>query len=113
MTARDEGGQFVSDWDAFCQQCKGLLQPEIKYGDWWEVETSEGTEWVPAWLFSRHQLDQCLEGKLIPNQELRKVPGFGARLSAPGFLDCTSWVVCASREEAKKHLIDTYWDDTE
>lgn len=34
--------------------------------------------------------------------------GFGARLSAPGYLDCTDWVVFDTKEEARDYLRDEY-----
>lgn len=34
-----------------------------------------------------------------------------ARLSAPGYLDCTDWVDCGGTLEAIKYLADTYGDE--
>ena len=41
--------------------------------------------------------------------EIRK--GFGARLSAPGYMDCTPWTVFETQELAEKYLEETYGDD--
>lgn len=37
--------------------------------------------------------------------------GFGARMSAPGYMDCTEWSVFDTAEEAEQYLSDTYDDD--
>lgn len=36
--------------------------------------------------------------------------GYGARMSAPGYLDCTDWSVFGSPHEAVMHLINEYGD---
>lgn len=38
------------------------------------------------------------------------IEGFGARLSAPGYMDCTEWSVFDTEEEAKAHLEEMYGD---
>lgn len=41
-------------------------------------------------------------------------PGFYARLSAPGYLDCTEWIgPCFSREEALVEICDLFEVDTD
>ncbi len=37
--------------------------------------------------------------------------GYGARLSAPGYLDCTEWTVFSTTEEAEKYLDEMYGND--
>lgn len=44
---------------------------------------------------------------------LRLKEGWGARLSAPGFMDCTEWAIFDSEQEAKDYLEETYGDDEE
>jgi hypothetical protein len=39
------------------------------------------------------------------------IAGFGARLSAPGYLDCTDWCVFETEKEAWDYLRETYLDD--
>jgi len=36
------------------------------------------------------------------------IQGYGARLTAPGYLDCTDWEICDSVDEAREYLADTY-----
>lgn len=37
--------------------------------------------------------------------------GYGARLSAPGYSDCTDWEVFDSVKEAADYLLNTYFDN--
>ena len=39
--------------------------------------------------------------------------GYGARLSAPGYLDCTEWAVFETEDEAREYLEEMYPDDEE
>jgi hypothetical protein len=41
------------------------------------------------------------------------VKGFGARLSAPGYLDCTEWTVFDTEDEAREYLAENYPDEDE
>jgi hypothetical protein len=50
------------------------------------------------------------EGPQIFSVELKE--GFGARMSAPGYLDCTEWTVFDTAEEAEQYLA-AYDDDSE
>jgi hypothetical protein len=87
--------------------------------EWVEVEGSVGTTWVyrEEW-----------EGPLDNSQDLyitesgvyeageytvKTIQGFGARLSAPGYLDCTEWVVFDTESEAEEYLKEQYGDDDE
>jgi len=83
---------------------------------WYRVETSQGTEFVDADLVGKQEpadsdgLKDYCEG--IPvSWELIK--GHGARLSAPGYLDCTEWAVFDTAEEAQKYLEENYPDEDE
>ena len=37
--------------------------------------------------------------------------GYGARLSAPGYMDCTEWSVFHTEAAAKEHLDEMYGDE--
>jgi hypothetical protein len=41
------------------------------------------------------------------------IQGYGARLSAPGYLDCTDWAVFGSKEDAEQYLNEQYPEDEE
>ena len=79
-----------------------FMQPEIVYGEWCEIETDHGAFLVPA---------EDAEGACAnaPNGAIaERKQGYGARLSAPGYLDCTEWTVFATEDEARTYLTDTY-----
>ena len=44
-------------------------------------------------------------------QSWENIQGYGARLSAPGYMDCTEWCVFDSVEEAEEYLTETYGDE--
>jgi len=95
---------------------------------WIKVETTAGTEFVDAALVGNlrdsqtatHPLsdkarelaiaalsDYC-EGTI---QEWETIRGHGARLSAPGYLDCTEWTVFDTVKECEEYLDENYPED--
>lgn len=73
---------------------------------WWQIETVEGTFYVPFADFVQEQVEAdfaCIEEPDI-------ITGHGARLSAPGYMDCTEWSVHRTEAEAAQYLIDMYYD---
>jgi hypothetical protein len=98
---------------------------------WIRVETSYGTEFVDAVSLGLNmrdsqtathpmrakeretaisKLSDYCEGTIL---EWETVRGFGARLSAPGYLDRTEWAVFDTPEEAEKYLEEMYGDEEE
>lgn len=90
---------------------------------WYEVDGFQGTEWIDSGLVG--DLDEFDSDTLQPVPDkladyctnshvfyLKKVYGHGARLSAPGYTDCTDWVVFDTEREAEEYLEDltTYGD---
>jgi hypothetical protein len=90
--------------------------------NWLRVETTHGTEFVSiadTSLFVRdsetvthpmsdedrdatiEKIRPYVEGK---PQSWENVKGYGARLSAPGYLDCTEWTVFDTEDEAREYL---------
>lgn len=55
-------------------------------------------------------IQQYCEGKV---ESWETIVGFGARLSAPGYLDCTEWSVFDTEEEARQYLVEMYDADNE
>lgn len=116
-----------------------FMQPEIVFGDWIEVDGDNGTEFLPADLVTLpdydafERPDDLPEDAEFPDQdeswleaaraacedyiESRKVytiavrQGWGARMSAPGYMDCTEWCVFATEGEAEDYLKEYYGDD--
>jgi len=91
---------------------KAHMQPEVCYESWWVLDGLPGTYVYPAQHFTE---DQARFAYNIHDRddvaECEMVTGFGARLSAPGYLDCTDWAVFDTMKEAAEYLIDTYADD--
>lgn len=80
-----------------------FMEPQItRRAKWVRVEWREGTSWVEAEYFDPRNWDGITETE--------DVLGHGARLSAPGYMDATEWVVFNSIAEAASHLLDTYYD---
>jgi hypothetical protein len=55
-------------------------------------------------------LEDYYEGDI---QEISTTKGFGARLSAPGYMEATDWCVFPTLAEAKEYLVDMYGDSVE
>ena len=98
-----------------------FMEPQIEFGKWWKIETDQGTECFPADLVQppgdvegdvevtpeiTAALADFLGGNEIYSAEV--VVGWGARLSAPGYMDCTDWAVFETEQEAKDYLAETY-----
>lgn len=74
-----------------------FMVPEYLYGRWAECEDNWGeTNIVPA--------DMVEEATDV----VRYRYGWGCRLSAPGYLDCTDWTVFDTEEEARDHIEEMY-----
>lgn len=51
-----------------------------------------------------------MEGDLDEEQTFTFKLQFLARMSAPGYLDCTDWTAHDTEEKAQRYLLDTYAD---
>ena len=92
-----------------------FMKPVIEYSEYFEVETKCGTEIVPADLggdveiVRAGSLQSYCEGEILdPDAQLTAEAGWLARLSAPGYMDCTSWSAHDSEEEAKRYLEEAF-----
>ena len=99
--------------------------------NWLRVETTQGTEFVriaDTSLFVRNSQTLthpatdaelfAAKVKISPYcdgepQTWENIKGYGARLSAPGYLDCTEWSVFETEEEAREYLEENYPEDDE
>ncbi len=83
-----------------------FMEPQIVEGSWVTVEDDHGEMYrIPA---------EYAGDALVHPQGFAVVDemdGFGARLSAPGYLDCTEWDVFLTKEHARAHLREMYGDD--
>lgn len=110
----------------------GFMQRQVtRKMNWIQVETNVGTEYIPGDLGifvrnsecasqpltetelheSRKKLQDYVEGSVIHSWE--NIRGYGARLSAPGYLDCTEWNVFPTEQEAREYLDENYPEDDE
>lgn len=105
-------------WEKVERQFKGqYMEPQVTdHTQWIHAETDHGTEYIRYEdVFSGNrevtppqprEIAPYVQGTVIGSIEI--VRGFGARLSAPGYLDCTEWSVFKTASEAMNHLMDTY-----
>jgi hypothetical protein len=83
--------------------------PETKYGDFVMLDTNEGTIFVPL---------ECFEYSDYNNHykihDLKIETAWFARLSMPGYLDCTEWMgPFFSEKEAIKEIMDFYGEENQ
>jgi hypothetical protein len=90
-----------------------FMQKQTERFSAWQVETTTGTELVPADLVGEETGKDCrgledyLEGGQLERAVL--VKGWFARLSAPGYMDCTDWSgPFKSEKEAMDYLCELY-----
>ena len=97
---------------------KSFMNPEVIYDDWVEIESTLGTHYVAGERYEG-QGDDAVR---IFNQfaiytpittagqvcSARNMQGYGARLSAPGYLDSTEWAVFSTAQEAIEHLLESF-----
>ena len=87
-----------------------MMQPQITESmTWFQVDTPEGIFTYPS-DFGKEDVAREWD---VGTEEIEEVEGHGARLSAPGYLDCTEWAIFDTVEEAREYLVDTYYDDRE
>jgi hypothetical protein len=80
---------------------------------WWKVEDN-GTTFYPCEYFSKAEVAKMHDLNLDDEddaEQIDQIQGYGARLSAPGYLDCTEWGVYDTKAEAKAALDEMYGDD--
>ena len=110
-----------------------FMKPQIEFGEWLEVDGACGIEAVPADLIGgtswmkydvdydtdcmeedsdlRNVLDSVedfIESNVDDVTSIQLIEGYGARLSAPGYMDSTSWTVFKTREDAEEFLREEY-----
>ena len=78
---------------------------------WMQLDTpNDGIVSCPASDLSASQFADIYD---MDAAEVEFVSAYGARLSAPGYMDCTEWSVFDTQEKAEQYLVDTYGDDIE
>ena len=79
-----------------------FMQKEITQKQtWYVVDGDQGIEYFPFYDYSRTEAEQNYPGKIY---SIQVTNGYGARMSAPGYLDCTDWCVFDSAQKANEYL---------
>src|SRR5262245_28367108 len=98
-----------------------FMGPEVRHTCFYEVETDFGLEYVPEdvvgyiglelgemmdadcpeWKRAKRALRPYLLGR---PEEVTLIRGHGVRLSAPGYLDCSEWMVFENERDALAYL---------
>lgn len=98
----------------------GFMEPQVYKDSFFRVETTAGTEIVPSDVLGRTMSTHVdamldyLEGTPLDSDALIECEeGYVARMSAPGYLDCTAWVAFSTAEEARDYLQEMYGDEEE
>jgi hypothetical protein len=104
-----------------------FMQPEILLAIWVQIDGSHGITFLPGEVDS--DLARALGEKHISDERMNElveeaapyyegsidslevVFGYGARMQAPGYMDCTEWSVFSTRTQAEAYLRDNYLDD--
>jgi hypothetical protein len=108
----------------------GFMQRQIAgKQNWLRVETTQGTEFVSVGDSSLFVRDSCTQTQPMTEDERsatvakiqqytegvpqswENIKGYGARLSAAGYLDCTEWTVYDTVQEARESLDEMYLED--
>lgn len=84
------------------------MQPEITdFKKWVMVDGTVGIQWYPGQYFTMGQAVEDYPGKV---EDVKLWRGYGARLSMPGYTDCTEWTVYDSKHEAAADILAMYFD---
>lgn len=95
-----------------------FMKPDIQRGAYYEIDTTAGTEIVPASVCPRAEtagdLRPYLEGHPTDSDEKVELKeGWLARLSASGYIDCTDWSAHKTEQDAVEYLKTMYGYDEE
>lgn len=114
-----------------------FMEHQVTDRQWWiELDGTHGITAVPYDVLSKEQIDFAESCTELPetdeeihsleriNDELGEYydgtiqsvdcrQGFGARLSAPGYMDCTEWSVFDTAKQAQEYLDENYPEDEE
>ena len=104
-----------------------FMQQQVRYSVWAEFTTRHGIEFVDAEETAKlpplgvmlTEEDSAFDGIVrefsqylsSPVEDVESVEfnyGWGARMTAPGYMDCTDWSVFATESEANAFLAEYY-----
>lgn len=87
----------------------GFMQQEIVKGDWIEIDGSQGVVAFPAEHYGVDQARAEYDGDIFV--VVTRKGAYGARMSAPGYMDCTDWMVFKTLKEARAALNEMFSDE--
>lgn len=104
-----------------------FMEKQIEYGTWVQADGTNGLETIPADLVDIDKLRRWINSespwaidkvnKILRDYVLgtilsaEVIDGYGARLSAPGYMDCTEWSVYSSESAAREALVEMYGNE--
>lgn len=93
-----------------------FMAPTIEHGQYYAIETTEGTEIIPldvcGIVETSADLAEYLQGEPDePEEQPAACSGWLWRMSAPGYLDCTDWSAAESEEQAARDCLEMYGND--
>ena len=90
------------------------MQPEILI-DIFQIihDTKEGDICAPLSYAEFTEKKDAAKAYNVPIENVEHKHGWGARLSAPGYLDATEWAVFDTKQEAAQYLLEMYGNDDE
>ncbi len=102
-----------SQWDTFVEKWKDkLLKPQIELDDWFVLELDNDEMVIyPASLFTEQGVFDLHQDAIKQEDIERVTQQYGARLSAPGYLDCTQWDLFETEEDAMNSLMEEFDDE--
>lgn len=90
------------------------MEKQVIYDRWIVIETTNGITAIPQTLvgkqskFTASDVEDFIDGEFI---DAEVVDGYGARLSMPGYMDCTEWTVFTTEQDAWEFLSSMYDDE--
>lgn len=95
-----------------------FMQRVVEHADYYDVSANHGeTHCVPADVVgtpkTNADFSDYIDGTVDNPDDAPDAmkTGYIARMSAPGYMDCTPWAGFATRAEAEAYLTDYYGDD--
>lgn len=118
MSNENKTAQEIID-EAFPSSVNRFMEPQVtEKQKWASLDGKPGTSYIPLDVFEGPHDNSgehfTEDGIYKPGEyEFEIIEGYGARLSAPGYLDCTEWSVFETDIEAAEYLAEQYGDADE
>ncbi len=88
-----------------------FMQPQITHELFQIIEnTAEGTIVCPV-SACQYSNNEAASVYGVDPEDVTAVFRFGARISAPGYLDCADWAVFDTEKKAAEYLLEMYEDE--